>query len=93
LHLLKNKEAAIARVYQMLKPGGIFVTSTVCIGDTMSWFKLIAPIGRFLGFFPFVAVFTIQDLETSLTDAGFALDYQWQPDQGKAVFIVAKKPE
>ena len=92
LHLLKNKEAAIARVYQMLKPGGVFVTSTVCIGDTMNWFKLIAPIGRFLGFFPFVAVFTAQELADSLTQAGFELDCQWQPSKGKAVFIVAKKP-
>jgi ubiquinone/menaquinone biosynthesis C-methylase UbiE len=57
LHLLKDKEAArngpaIARVYQMLKPGGIFVTSTACLGDTMSWFKLIAPIGRLPGILP-----------------------------------------
>jgi ubiquinone/menaquinone biosynthesis C-methylase UbiE len=93
LHLLRDKEIAIARVYQILKPGGIFVTSTACIGDTMSWFKLIAPIGRLLGFFPFVAVFTTQSLEDSLTQAGFDLDYQWQPGKDKAVFIVAKKPE
>ncbi|MGD1930047.1 MAG: class I SAM-dependent methyltransferase [Leptolyngbyaceae cyanobacterium] len=92
LHLLRDKEAAIARVYQMLKPGGIFVTSTACIGDAMGWFKLIVPIGRFLGFFPFVAVFTSQALADSLTNTGFELDYQWQPSQDKAVFIVAKKP-
>ena len=93
LHLLRDKEAAIDRVYQMLKPEGIFVTSTVCIGDTMSWFKLIAPIGRFLGIFPFVQVLTAQALADSLIQAGFELDYQWQPSKGKAVFIVAKKPE
>ncbi|MGB3493429.1 MAG: class I SAM-dependent methyltransferase [Elainellaceae cyanobacterium] len=93
LHLLKNKEAAIAQVYQMLKPGGLFVTSTVCMGDTMSWFKLIAPIGQFLGIFPFVQVLTAQALADSLIQAGFELDYQWQPSKGKAVFIVAKKPE
>ncbi|MGB3292728.1 MAG: class I SAM-dependent methyltransferase [Phormidesmis sp.] len=93
LHLLRDQEVAIARVYQMLKPGGIFVTSTVCLGDTMSWFKLIAPIGRFLGFFPFVQVFTAQALAGSLTQAGFELDYQWQPSKGKAAFIVAKTPE
>ncbi|MEO1348527.1 MAG: class I SAM-dependent methyltransferase [Cyanobacteria bacterium J06635_15] len=92
LHLLKDKEAAIAQVYQLLKPGGLFVTSTVCIGDTMSWFKLIVPIGRFLGFFPLVQVFTAPALADSLTQAGFELDYQWQPSKGKAVFIVAKKP-
>ena len=92
LHLLKDKETAIALVYQMLKPGGIFVTSTACMGDTMSWFKLIAPIGRLFRVFPFVAVFMTQELETSLTGAGFELDYQWQPGKGKAVFMVAKKP-
>ncbi|MBE9101889.1 class I SAM-dependent methyltransferase [Vacuolonema iberomarrocanum] len=98
LHLLENKEAAIAKVYNMLQPGGVFITSTVCMGDTMAWFKLIAPIGKALGFFPLVKVFTIKDLEKSLTDAGFAIDYQWQAGDykssiGKAeiMFIVAKK--
>nr|WP_299491544.1 hypothetical protein [Acaryochloris sp. IP29b_bin.137] len=38
-----------------------------------------------------VKVFTVQELADSLTDARFELDYQWQPDKGKAVFIVAKK--
>ena len=92
LHLLKNKEDVINRVYQILKPGGIFVTSTACLGDTMGWFKIIGPIGRLLGFFPFVQVFTSQQLADSLTQAGFELDHQWQPGKGKAVFIVAKKP-
>ncbi|RMF21950.1 MAG: class I SAM-dependent methyltransferase [Cyanobacteria bacterium J083] len=93
LHLLENKEQVITKVYKMLKPGGVFVTSTVCLGDTMKWFKIIAPIGRFLGFFPLVKVFTVKELADSLTDAGFALDYQWQPGKGKAVFIVAKKAD
>lgn len=93
LHLLEDKEAAIAKVYKMLKPGGLFVTSTACLGDTMSWFKLIAPVGKLLGLMPLVNVFTVKDLEKSLTEAGFTIDYQWQPGQGKAVFMVAKKAE
>ncbi|MEB3210596.1 MAG: class I SAM-dependent methyltransferase [Leptolyngbyaceae bacterium] len=93
LHLLEDKEGAIAKVYQLLKPGGLFVTSTVCLGDGMAWFKLIAPIGKFFGFFPLVKVFTEKDLEASLTDAGFVIDTQWCPGKNKAVFIVAKKPE
>lgn len=91
LHLLEDKEAVIAKVYSMLKPGGIFVTSTACLGDTMPWFKLIASIGKFFGVFPLVKVFTVQDLVASLTHAGFEIDYQWQPAEDKAVFIVAKK--
>ena len=92
LHLLENKEAAIRKVHGMLKPGGVFITSTVCLGDHMKWFKLIAPIGRFFGVFPLVRVFTRQELKNSLTDAGFEIDYDWRPNDKSAVFIVAKKP-
>ena len=59
----------------------------------MKWLKLIGPIGKFLGLFPYVEVFTVKELSQSLTDAGFAIDYQWQPGKNKAVFIVAKKAE
>jgi SAM-dependent methyltransferase len=84
-------DAAIAKVSRILKPGGIFVTSTVCLGDTMKWFKLIGPLGRLLGLMPYVSVFSRSDLEGSLSQGGFDIDYTWQPGDGKAVFIVARK--
>ncbi len=62
LHLLENKKEVIAKVYKMLKPGGVFVTSTVCLGDTMKWFKVIASMGIFLGLMPLVKVFTTKEL-------------------------------
>ncbi|WP_044291298.1 class I SAM-dependent methyltransferase [Rivularia sp. PCC 7116] len=93
LHLLENKEEVISKVHRILKPGGIFVTSTACLADSMKWFKLIAPIGNFLGLIPLVKVFTTKELEYSFTNSGFVIDYQWQPSKGKAVFIVAKKAE
>jgi len=91
LHLLEDREDTIARVSGMLKPGGIFVSSTMCLGDSMKYLKLILPVGRFLGLIPLVKFFTRKELENSLTSAGFHIDHKWQPDKGKAVFIVAKK--
>jgi ubiquinone/menaquinone biosynthesis C-methylase UbiE len=94
LHLLDNKEEVIAKVHSLLKPGGIFVTSTVCLGDTMMRFlKFIVPIGMFFGFMPMVKSFTAKELEAGLTDAGFHIDYHWQQGKGIAVFFVAKKAE
>jgi len=93
LHLLDDREAVIGRVHKMLKAGGIFVTSTACIGDTMKFFKIVAPIGKFLRLMPVVKVFTTRELEDSFTAAGFSIDHQWQPGKGKAVFMVAKKAE
>jgi ubiquinone/menaquinone biosynthesis C-methylase UbiE len=91
LHLLENRETVICSVHQMLKPGGLFISSTMCIGDSMKFFKVIAPIGKFFGLIPLVKVFTTKELEDSLTDADFKIDYQWDPGKGKAAFIVAQK--
>ena len=91
LHLLEDKEAAIAKVHRMLKPGGVFVSTTACIGDFLKIFKVIGPIGRFLGLLPLVKVFTKKELHESLAAAGFEIDYEWQPGKSKGVFIVAKK--
>ena len=95
LHLLEDRDAAIAKVHRLLRPGGVFVTSTVCLGDGMRYLKLIAPVGRLIGFMPMVRVFTANQLEASLTACGFRIDHRWLPPKGKsafnAVFIVARK--
>ena len=92
LHLLDNKEDVISKVHGMLKPGGVFVSSTICMGDSIvKLIKVVVPIGKFFGLLPVLKVFTAKDLENSFARAGFAIDYQWRPGKGKALFIVAKK--
>jgi len=91
LHLVENKDAVIAKIHKMLKPGGVFVTSTACIADMMRIFRVVVPVGRFLRLIPMVKVFSTKELQDSLTDAGFKIDYQWQPGKNKAVFMIAKK--
>jgi ubiquinone/menaquinone biosynthesis C-methylase UbiE len=90
LHLLEDREAAIARIRDMLKPDGIFVSNTVCLGDSMKWFRFVSPIGRWLGVFPLVRVFTRDELEESLARAGFDIVHEWQPDK-RVIFIIARK--
>jgi 2-polyprenyl-3-methyl-5-hydroxy-6-metoxy-1,4-benzoquinol methylase len=91
LHLLEDRDEAISRVRAMLKPGGVFVSGTACLSETMKWFKLIGPVGKFFGLLPVIRVFTVQDLVTSLTHGGFEIEHQWQPGKGKSLFIVARK--
>lgn len=91
LHLVAERDEVICKVHRMLKPGGVFVTSTACIAD-MTWvFRAIVPIGRFLRVIPLVQVFTAQELESSLTSAGFSIEHLWNTGKNKALFIVAKK--
>ena len=93
LHLLENKEAVIARVHRMLKPGGVFVSSTACLGGRVPVLRAIVPVGRFLGLLPLVKFFTAKELEGDLMDAGFRIDHRWQPDKSQTVFIVATKAD
>jgi ubiquinone/menaquinone biosynthesis C-methylase UbiE len=93
LHLLEDREQAIADIHTMLKPGGVFVTSTACIGDMMLPLRLIIPIGRLLRLFPLVKVFSVAELKSSFEAAGFEIDYEWQPKKSAATFIICRKPQ
>ena len=90
LHLVEDKAAVIGRIHDMLRPGGIFVSNTVCLGDSMKWFRFVGPIGRWLGVFPLLRIFTRNELEQSLTRAGFSIEHAWQPHKA-VVFIIARK--
>jgi len=93
LHLVKNRQEIISRVQRLLKPGGIFVTSTACIGDAQRYLRFMVPLGRLLGLMPLLRVFTTDELVKAMTDAGFTIDHQWQPGENKALFMVAVKPD
>lgn len=90
LHLLPNKEAAIAKVYKMLKPGGVFVSSTICMADSSIAYKAVPPIARLFGLV--LRAFTAANLKNVLGNTGFTIDHEWRPGAGKAIFLIAKKP-
>ena len=92
LHLLDDRAAVIDKVHRMLKPGGLFVTSTACLGGMMPWLRVILPIGRVFGLLPKVAFFTPAELAGEFEAAGFRIAHSWQPDRRKALFVVARKP-
>ncbi|MEQ8248746.1 MAG: class I SAM-dependent methyltransferase [Alphaproteobacteria bacterium] len=91
LHLLPDRRGTIAKVYTMLKPGGIFVSSTICLGDSMKWLRPIVPAIAWL-FGLVLRFFTSTELLHEMKDAGFNIDHEWRPGPNKAVFIIAKKP-
>jgi 2-polyprenyl-3-methyl-5-hydroxy-6-metoxy-1,4-benzoquinol methylase len=91
LHLLRDPEAVIVAAFRGLKAGGVFVSSTACIGDMSWYFRVIASAGYFLKLIPFVNVFTKAQLKQYHIDAGFRVVQEWQPKKNAAVFVVARK--
>lgn len=93
LHLLEDKDQAIAQVYTLLKPGGVFVSSTACLQQGLNVYRLIAPFTRFFKL-PRVCVFSRKALESSLQQVGFRIAYRWVPKGNRLVyFVVAVKPD
>lgn len=90
LHLLEDLDATVFRVHGLLKPGGVFVSSTALIGEIKLAWRLMIPLMQFLGFAPYVNRFDRQKLVSMFTSAGFSIDYEWQPEKG-SVFMVARK--
>lgn len=93
IHLLPDRQTVIAEVARILKPGGVFVSSTVCLGHSyLRFIKLIAPLGKWLGLMPEVFVLTEAELASEVTSAGFEIERQWHHGNGGiAVFMIARK--
>jgi 2-polyprenyl-3-methyl-5-hydroxy-6-metoxy-1,4-benzoquinol methylase len=92
LHLVDDLDATLAHVSRLLRPGGVFVSSTMCMADAYGWFRFVGPLGRALGLFPRVAMLKRSYLVNRIEAAGFRIDYRFQPTSRKATFLVAVKP-
>ncbi len=92
LHLLDHRNDVLARVNALLKPGGVFISSTACIGEARGVMKGILKAGASIGLLPTIDFFTQNELIEDMRNAGFEIEYQWQPNEKAAVFIAARKP-
>jgi ubiquinone/menaquinone biosynthesis C-methylase UbiE len=92
LHLLRDKQAVIDKVFRALRPGGYFVSSTICIREANPLLGLATPLTNRLGLIPYLDVMDSTQLVTVLTSAGFQIGHRWQPDRKSALFLIARKP-
>lgn len=93
LHLVEDRPAALDQVFRLLKPGGFFVSSTVCLRESWVPFAPALKVMRWLGKAPMVKIFSRATLEDDVRRAGF-VDIA-SPDVGAKpmiAFIVASKP-
>ncbi|MCB1889737.1 MAG: class I SAM-dependent methyltransferase [Rhodocyclaceae bacterium] len=92
LHLFPDWRSAICQIHSLLEPGGVFVSSTMCLGDSaLRVFRWIAPIGEAVGLLPSLRVFTATELLAAHRAAGFGIDDDWRPGPNRAVFLIARK--
>ena len=92
LHLLRDEKPAIGRIFDLVKPGGWFVSSTACLSDMVPWLRFVAPLGQAVGRLPQLCFFSAGQLAAEIEQAGFVITDRWQPKKGAAVFIIAQRP-
>jgi len=93
LHLIPSRQDVMAEAARILKPGGVFVTSTVCMrASPLRFLKVLVPLGKLLKLLPDIVVLSEEELAQEIKDAGFEIERQWHHAQGGiAVFIVGRK--
>jgi len=93
LHLVPRWRDALVTLRGLLKPGGLYVSTTACLGDDYAWMRPFVPIGRALGFMPRVAFFRQTALEAAMEAAGFAIQEGWKPGKRSGLFLIAEATE
>jgi SAM-dependent methyltransferase len=93
LHLLRPKAraATLAKVHRLLRPDGVFVSSTVCLGELGGTAKAIIPVVGSLPLLPPVQALTREKLRGDIASAGFVIEHDWAPNPKAALFLVARK--
>ena len=95
IHLVDDRMSVIEEVYKTLKPGGHFISSTMCLREKLL-FRLMEPLFPLMhaiGQWPRVYRFTAKRLQADMESVGFKTVHFWQPENGPVLFIVGQKPE
>lgn len=90
LHLLPDVPATLRLLRHLLKPGGVLIANTPCIGDIAPWFRWVAPVGRTLRLLPHIAVFKDAAYRDWITESGFEIEQWWHPRPQASVYSIAR---
>lgn len=93
LHLLPERAAALAKIHRLLKPGGLFISSTVCLADRMWYLRPVIPVLQWMGKAPYVSFLRANDFLREVAEAGFEEQERFSHGRANSLFLIARKVE
>ena len=93
LHLLPDRTGALAKIHRLLKPGGVFVSSTVCLADKMWFLRPVIPVMQWLGKAPYVSFAKEYTVLQEIAEAGFEAKEHWSHGRANSLFMIATRRE
>ncbi len=93
LHFCEDIDEVFRRIYDLLKPGGLFILETACLGEkNVITGKLIRSAGK-LGFLPLINLLSNQQIELALEQADFSVVEKTKFSESNDEYtLIAKKP-
>lgn len=93
LHLVDDVPKVLDAVFRQVKPGGYFVSKTVCVKDTPRWMQIMVRLLIAVGIAPTVTIVSRTELTRHLMQAGFEIiETRYFGKKRVSPFIVARKP-
>jgi 2-polyprenyl-3-methyl-5-hydroxy-6-metoxy-1,4-benzoquinol methylase len=93
LHLVDDRPQVIQRIHELLKPGGLMISATECLGEKRSSITSLLSLLMKIGIFPIsLKFFTVSELEDSVTHADLRIvEMEIFADNPVSCFIAAQK--
>jgi 2-polyprenyl-3-methyl-5-hydroxy-6-metoxy-1,4-benzoquinol methylase len=92
LHLLEDTQKVMQRINELLKPGGLFISETPCLGERAAFFSILLCLLSKTGLVPYLSRFGTSELQDLVTGGGFrVVDTEYSDQPTPTHFIVAEK--
>jgi len=92
LHLIEDLPAYLSNAHSLMKPGGVFISKSGCLGRIALHWRTMIGVMRLVGKAPFVRFLSSEMLEDAIRDAGFEIiESDDHPARSINHFIVARK--
>lgn len=93
LHFCEDIDDVVRRIYNLLKPEGLFILETVCLGDKVKIMGKFLRLAGKIGFLPLINLLTTRQIEQALKKAGFSVvDKTKFSESNDEYTLIARKP-
>ena len=91
LHLLPGRKDALCKIHRLLKPGGVLISSTVCLADKMWFLRPVIPILQWIGKAPYVSFLRSNQVLYEVAATGFENQNHWTHGRANSLFLLSRK--
>ena len=92
LHFFGDIDEVIRHIYGLLKPDGLFILETACMGEKGKIMGELVRLAGKLGFLPLINLLTTRQIEQALEQAGFSIVDKTRFSQSNDEYtLIAKK--